>query len=378
MRITHVATLVSPDGAFGGPIRVALNQLRALQDAGHDVELLAGHRGFAGPAPTDMNGVPVALYPIRTLVPGVGFAGVASPALVRSLRRRLAQADVVHIHLARDLVTMPAARAVLRAGTPLVAQPHGMIDASSNRLVPAFDRLFTRAVLRGSARVLALTEIEQRELELIQPGAAAAQIVNGVPEQEMAPEPGAVDVLFLARLHPRKRAPMFVAMARDLLDSGVLARFSIVGPDEGDAPEVRRLIAQSGWADHIVYEGALDPEETLARIRAATIYVLPSIGEIVPMSVLEAMSVGKAVAITTSNGLADDLVRHGAGVVVDESVASLTAAVRELLTNRDHRHSVAAQAHRLVRERYSIAAVARHLESIYLDAAEGASIAAVS
>lgn len=87
MRILSVVTLVSPDGAFGGPVRVALNQATALRELGHDVTLAAGGRGFDEP-PTELDGVPVRLFPARTVVPGIGFAGLSSPACCGGCGRR--------------------------------------------------------------------------------------------------------------------------------------------------------------------------------------------------------------------------------------------------------------------------------------------------
>lgn len=79
MRILQVVSLLSPDGAFGGPARVAINQSAALIRKGHDVTLAAGTRGYPIP-PTDIGGVPLRLFPARTLLPGLGFPACGYPA----------------------------------------------------------------------------------------------------------------------------------------------------------------------------------------------------------------------------------------------------------------------------------------------------------
>ena len=79
MRILQVVTLLSPDGAYGGPARVALNQSAELIRRGHDVTVAAATRGYRVP-PTELNGVPVRLFAARTLLPGTGFAGMGAPA----------------------------------------------------------------------------------------------------------------------------------------------------------------------------------------------------------------------------------------------------------------------------------------------------------
>ena len=79
MRILQVVTLLSPDGAYGGPARVALNQSAELISRGHDVTVAAATRGYRVP-PTELDGVPVRLFAARTLVPGTGLAGMGAPA----------------------------------------------------------------------------------------------------------------------------------------------------------------------------------------------------------------------------------------------------------------------------------------------------------
>jgi glycosyltransferase involved in cell wall biosynthesis len=366
MRILHIATLVTPDGAYGGPVRVAENQLRALAARGHEVELIAGEAGFDA-VPTEIGGVPASLFPVSRLIPATGFAGLASPRLQHHVKNRLRDADVVHVHLARDLVTLPAARAVLRAGIPLVVQPHGMIDESSNPLAGPIDTLLTRAILRRSSRVLTLTDLESDSLERVAGRPlAVSRIPNGVPLDNLpTPKSGTREVLFLARLHPRKRPGMFVEMARTLLREGSDANFVLVGPNEGEGQLVSRLIEESGYSDRIRWEGALAPSETLERLARCSVYVLPSVNEIIPMSVLEAMSLGKPCVITSSNGLAEPLESARAGFVVDESVQGLTDGVRRILSNAQLADEMGRRARDLAQRDYSMDAVASQLDSIY-------------
>lgn len=371
MRILHVATLVTPDGAYGGPIRVALNQLSELARLGHTVELIAGARGFDGDLPTTIQGVPVRLFPARSLVPGTGFAGFAASGLRTYLRAQLTRVDVVHVHLARDLITLPAASAVARSQVPLVLQTHGMIDESKRRLATIIDAVYTRRILRKSQRILSLTEKETASLLAVaRTPLPVIAIGNGIAvlPRTTSKSPN-LEVLFLARLHPRKRASYFVEMARALLDEGTDATFALVGPDEGEGDLVRELIAKYGFGGRLTWEGPLSPEDTLDRMKAAAIYVLPSVEEVFPMSVLEAMSLGLPVVITTSNGLAEPLKRAGAGIVVDDTLAGLVAGTRELLNSAQLREQTGDTARALIRDEYSISAVAAQLESIYAEAA---------
>lgn len=366
MRILSVVTLVSPRGDFGGPVRVAVNQARALTERGHDVVLAGGHRGFDGPAPRSLDGVPTALFPARRVVPGAGFAGLAAPGLYRWLASAAGRFDIVHVHAARDLVTLPAAHRVHRAGIPYVMQTHGMIDPSSNPLARPLDAVLTRPLLRTAKRVFCLTPSEQRDLRQVGGDALAFQeLPNGVPlPRELRNEPTETEVLYLARLAPRKRPMVFVEMARSLATEYPNVRFTLVGPDEGEGTRVEQAAADEP-AGRLSWEGPLAPEATGGRMAAASIYVLPSIDEPFGMTVLEAMALGLPVVVTDSCALAPMIRRTQCGLVTDATQDGMNAAVRSLLADPDLARTMGERGTRTAREEFSMPAVADILEDAY-------------
>ncbi|MBW1601129.1 glycosyltransferase [Streptomyces sp. JJ66] len=368
MRVLHAVTLHAPTGAFGGPVRVALNLSHALRERGHAPRLLALAEGFGATPPTEVEGVPARLYPARRLLP-LGFSGITSPALLASAGRLVRGADVVHVHLARDLVTLPVALAALRAGVPLVLQTHGMVDPSDKVLARVLDSLAVRRVLRDASAVLYLTSHERRGLDAVlgTPLDHAVRLVNGVPGQPArTPPQGPPVILYAARLQARKRPRDFVAAAPEILRHHPGARFVIAGPDEGELPAVRELIDQLGLRDRFTCPGALSQAEVLAELRRAHVYVLPSVDEPFPMSVLEALSVGTPAVVTESNGLASAVREAGAGRVVADA-AELPGAVRELLEPQEAAAASVA-AHRLAADAFSMDAVAASLLEVYTDA----------
>ena len=152
MRILQVVTLLSPDGAYGGPARVALNQSAELVSRGHDVTVVGAARGYRD-VPTELNGVPVKLFAAKTLLPRTGFAGMGAPGLGKWLRSNWARFDVTHIHFGRDLVVLPVAAAARRRGIPYLLQTHGMVVPSNHPLAAPLDTVWTRKVLRDARAV---------------------------------------------------------------------------------------------------------------------------------------------------------------------------------------------------------------------------------
>ncbi len=368
MRILGVVTLVSPDGEYGGPLRVAVNQLTALRDLGHEVTLAGAHRGFSGTVPREVDGIPARLHPARRLVPGTGFAGLGAPGLWRALRRHARDFDVVHVHVARDLVTLPAARIVQAAGVPTVLQPHGMIVESRNPLAAPLDAAMTRRVLDAAKHVCYLTPEERSSLEVVSRGRAQlTELANGVPAAEQAVHAGQhpAHVLYLARLASRKRPGVFVDAASRLASQFPDAHFTLVGPDEGEGDAVRSAIAASDAPDRLRWVGPVSPAETAQQLASASIYALPSVDEPYPMAVLEAMAAGLPTVVTDSCGLAPFIAAHDAGVVADETPAGFRSALHTLLSDPSEARAKGERGRDAVREHRSMAAIAERLESLY-------------
>ncbi|MDK9494591.1 glycosyltransferase [Streptomyces katrae] len=365
MKVLHAVTLHSPSHAFGGPVRVALNLAGGLRARGHEARLLALGEGF-DPWPTSVEGVPAKLFPARRLLP-LGFSGMTSPALLTSASRLVREADVVHVHLARDLVTLPLALAALRAGKPLVLQTHGMVDPSGRLLAKVLDAVAVRRLLRGADAVLYLTPHEREGLDAVvgSPLARAVRLVNGTPAQEERPPlAGPPRILYSARLQARKRPVDFVDAAPAVLAAHPDAEFVVAGPDEGELAAVRARIAALGLTDRFTVPGALSTAEVLTELRRAHVYVLPSVDEPFPMSVLEALAVGVPPVVTHSNGLAREVAAAGAGLAVEPGPGPVAEAVLALLAPAANAGASAA-ARELAAGSFSMDAVLDTLLGVY-------------
>lgn len=370
MRILHVVSLVDPDGAFGGPLRVAMNQAAALREAGHEVVVAAGARGWPGELPTHFGDDPVTLFPAYQALPGTGFAGLVSPGLLAWLRRWAPTADVVHLHLARDLVTLPVGRLLGLLGVPYVAQTHGMIDASDSPLVPPLDAGLTRPVLRRARTVFALTELERADLAEVAPGLRTVEVLhNGVPQTPLrAAAAVSREVLFLARVAPRKRPVVFAKAAQIVSRQHPDATFAICGPDEGEGDPLRSVLATDDAGGRITYEGAVSPEATLERMARSGVYVLPAVEEPYGMTVVEAMSVALPTVVMSDCGLAQAVRETGGEVVTGLDAQSLADSISRLLADDARRASAGAAGVEWVREHVTMESVVTRLVDAYSSA----------
>ncbi|MFJ4849748.1 MULTISPECIES: glycosyltransferase [unclassified Streptomyces] len=367
MKVLHVVTLHTPTNAFGGPTRVALNLAGGLRGRGVDAELVTLGDGFPpGRLPGEVEGVPARVFQARHVLPRFEVSGITSPSLLAGARRLVRSADVVHVHLMRDLITLPVAVAALQCGRPLVLQTHGMIDPSDKPLAKVLDALATKRLLRRADAVLHLTAWERGDLEAVAGAGRLARPVrlpNGTALHQPRKRSGPPTVLYLARFQTRKRPRDFAAAIPAVLERYPDARFVLAGPDSGELAGTLEAVRELGVTDAVKHVGPLSHAEALEAFRAADVYVLPSVDEPFAMSLLESMSVGTPVVVRESNGLAPDIERAGAGRVVHRP-GDVAAAVLELL-GTEANQAASSAAWRLIRDELSLDAVLDTLQEVY-------------
>ncbi|MFD3456512.1 glycosyltransferase [Streptomyces sp. NPDC058691] len=367
MKVLHVVTLHTPTNAFGGPTRVALNLAGGLRGRGVDAELVTLGDGFPpGRLPDEVEGVPARVFRARHVLPRFEVSGITSPSLLAGARRLVRSADVVHVHLMRDLITLPVAVAALQCGRPLVLQTHGMIDPSDKPLAKVLDALATKRLLRRADAVLHLTDWERGDLEAVVGAGRLARPVrlpNGTALHRPRARSGPPTVLYLARFQTRKRPRDFATAIPEVLERYPDARFVLAGPDSGELAGTLETVRELGVTDEVRHVGPLSHAEALEAFRAADVYVLPSVDEPFAMSLLESMSVGTPVVVRESNGLAPDIERAGAGRVVHrpEDIGEAVLGLLEPGANQ----AASQAAWRLIRDELSLDAVLDTLQEVY-------------
>jgi glycosyltransferase involved in cell wall biosynthesis len=364
VRVLVIAAYASADGSYGGPVSVALDQAAALVEAGHEVTVVAGWDGDVRlDHPADLR-LFRARKPLRT-----SFVGLIAPRLPVWVARNAARFDVVHVHLTRDLVTLPAAWAALRRRVPLVVQTHGQIRPERNRAQAAVDALLTRRVFREATAFLVLTDREDRDLRALGVDAARLHAVdNGVPSARARARPpeGSPLVLYSSRLADRKRPEVFVAAADIVARSRDDVRFELWGADEGALPAVLAEIDRRGLTDRCTYRGSASVEQARAHLGEASVFVLPSVAEPFPMALLEAFSAGLPSVITDQTGLSAAARERGAARVTDGSAEHIATAVLELLDDPAAWARTARSALDLADQRFAMPRIAARLVEVYV------------
>ena len=232
---------------------------------------------------------------------------VWTPGALRSLGRAAAAADAVHLHDCLYLPNLVAFMAARLAGRPVLVTQHvGFVPYRNpllRFLVAAANRLVGGFVLGRATRVVFESDTVRRYFErFVRFRSAPLLVPNGVDTDMFVPADPAQRAALRARLGVTAGTPLFLFVGRFVEKKGlpVLRALAI------RFPQVRWVLA--GW-------GPLDPgtwalpnvtvvrtpaiEDLLPLYQAADLFVLPSVGEGIPLAVQEAMACGTPALIGT-------------------------------------------------------------------------------
>ena len=171
-------------------------------------------------------------------------------------------------------------------------------------------------------------------------------------------------LLFLGRLGKRKGTyDLLHAIAKI---SGEFPNLKLLLGGDGEIDLVKGEVSRLGIENHVTLLGWVSGEQKEQLLKAASIYVLPSYNEGLPMSILEAMAAGLPIVSTPIGGIPEAITDGFEGRLVEPGdVDGLAAALRELLGNADLRQRMGAAARTKVENTFSADIIIPQVEAIY-------------
>jgi glycosyltransferase involved in cell wall biosynthesis len=371
MRIAMLGSFpADPERMPGGVEAVIRNLATELARLpGAEVHVLTCLRGERRKRVRDYQGVSLHYLP--------GFPGLGNITLHRADRRTLAQAiaslnpDIVHGH-----GTDAYATAVVDTSWPQVVTVHGLL----------FKEVRLYRGVRGSVRRWALASLERRVLdrarhisviaryveEAIAPFTRARfhRIANPVDRGrfELPSSDDGRTILSVATVQQRKgQLHLVEALARVRREqpaARLLLMGKVVEPAYAEAVTARAL--ELGVSEAVELAGFVSDAERDAALQSCAVFALASLEESSPVSIAEAMTLGKPVVATRVGGV-PDLVQDGTtGSLVEHGdVPATAAALARLLADPAHRRACGEQAAARARRDFHPEAVARQTMAMY-------------
>lgn len=350
MKVLIVVESHSPRAGGGAVYWAELSQW--LMRRGHHVTILAGIESGSAFASENT----VGLFPVRS-----NLRGRSLPTLLSRLSFAIRLVPSVHAYARQwrpDIIhTVPpvASEAALRAGqamgVPVVASILSHVEAQWSVLerprprAALFRRLEHWAIDRPFSRIICLTQHSRRVL-----------LAQGISGERLVYVPHAIDT--------KKFGPGALATVRAQLrlgrDAFVVGYAGALTRDKGvdqligacarlqHRSQLRLLIAGEGTdrrafedrvsalrLNNVIFLGALDYGDMPGFMASLDLYVMPSLTETLPTTVLEALGTGTPVLSTEVGGTVE-LLQEGLGILLrDPRAETIAAAIDQWVDRRE-------------------------------------------
>jgi glycosyltransferase involved in cell wall biosynthesis len=299
------------------------------------------------------------------------FDPATLPALLKIIDRK--KIDILHLHgygattFGRMAAAMRRLPAILHEHANLTDTPwfQKIADAA---LEPVTD--IAIAVSHSTADfVVQARRIPARKVKVVYLGVPLEEFSRPrsagevqAARAELGIAPGDVAIGTVTRLHDSKGNAYLVDAARIVLNERPGARFFVAG--EGPLREPLEQQARAlGLGDRFVFAGFA--KDVPRVVSAFDVSVFPSLWEGTPLTVFEALAMGKAIVATDADGLVDVLTNeHDAIIVPKRNARALADGLIRVIDEPETRKRLGAAAAETGTQ-YDIAAFVRKMERLY-------------
>ncbi len=285
--------------------------------------------------------------------------------------------DIIHAHGTR--ANSNVLWAAGRLGIPVVYTVHGWSFHQDQHPLVRRLRIWGEKYLTERSRVnISVSASNQQSGKEQIPQFESIIVNNGIDQQKFDPErkysdirselgiaPDRVVVLFIARFTAHKQPLTLIRAFAKALKGGQAPGLHLLMVGDGDEKEAGLELARAlGLEDRVSFQAFRQDVPDV--LHAADIFVLPSLWEGLPIGLLEAMAMRKAVIGTRVDGTREVLQDGENGLMVEPGdVDALAAAIVRLAGDGELRETLRCKAYQTVRQRFDAVTMTREIETIY-------------
>ena len=318
--------------------------------------------------------------PVRTFRPQLRAWGYSNQLLPAMLDADL---DILSTHGLWKYCSVASLRWQRRMARPYIIHPHGMLEswalqnAKWKKRIAAV--LYENQHLRGAACLRALCEAEAHSIRAYGMRNPICVIPNGVDLPDLKDMPalqaqafaeGRKIFLYLGRLHPKKNLANLIRAWKQILNSHPSARASwvltIAGWPQGEyEAQLRQLTTDLGLLTSVIFLGPRFGTEKNECYRACAAFIMPSLSEGLPMTVLEAWAYAKPVLMTPECNLTEGFAA-GAALQIGTGPEEIAAGLKQLIEmSDDDRRAMGNRGRNLVATTFSWPRISEQMRSVY-------------
>jgi glycosyltransferase involved in cell wall biosynthesis len=388
MKVLHVIPSLSP--ALGGPPQVAMRLVHALRQAGVDAEIVTTNHNGAEPLEVPL--FERVLYtPERSLSVPVWFLPHARPALkefifstalTRWLWQNLDRYDVLDHHYLFSYAPTCAGVIARHKNIPYTVRTMGQLTpwalAQSKAKKQLYTALIERHNLERASIIHCTTDAEAEDVRCFGITTPTLTLPLGVERSPVYPgaqarvrtKYGVAEnipiVLFLSRLHYKKRPDLLLQSLGKLKAAGLSFHLILAGSGQADyLKQLEQRVVALGLEQQVSFAGLVSGEDKDILLQGSSAFVLPSFSENFGIAVAEALVAGLPVVITPGIQIATEIGNAEAGLIVESEIDAVAGAIAQLLHSPGLRQKLGQNGKKLAESRYSWGAIAQDLALAY-------------
>ncbi len=251
------------------------------------------------------------------------------------------------------------------------------IDPLTSLLGLTYDSIRGKKLLRSVDRIISVSEAVKREMGGygIDTG-KITPIHNGVDtsvfrrtKPKFRDEYPQFDkiVLYLGRMIEQKGLPYLLDAAERIHEKDDSVGFLMVGKGE-KKEQLMKTVRKRGMEKYVIFPGFIEEKDLPALYSSADLYVLPSLWEVLPISLLEALSVGLPLVSTDAGGNAE-IVKDGINgyVVGKRDPRALEERIENLLADEEKRDEMGRKSREIALNEFDWDIIAERTERFYTE-----------
>jgi glycosyltransferase involved in cell wall biosynthesis len=172
-------------------------------------------------------------------------------------------------------------------------------------------------------------------------------------------------ILFIGRIHKIKGLDILFSAFSKLIDKDVSYQLLCVGPDDDNYRQQIEPLLSARAKERVVFTGMLSGADKVAAFNAADMFVLPSYSENFGMTVIEAAKYKVPMIISNKVGLAEEVLQHQAGLVINTDVDALLDAIQTLSNDDALAQRLVFNAYEMFEQQFQISQVAQAFHRLY-------------
>jgi glycosyltransferase involved in cell wall biosynthesis len=290
----------------------------------------------------------------------------------------LKKEDIQLIHTHGTRATSNLLRSAKKLNIPLIYTIHGWSFHDDQKMITKKIRVLSEKYLTAKTALnVAVSKSNFLSGKKLIPKLEAEVINNGIDLQKFNPQNKCKDIraelgipkddillIFIARFTSHKQPLSLIKAFQLALQQNHSLKLLMVG-DGDEKSEALKFVEETGIKNNIYFQPfRQDVPDLLA---AADIFILPSLWEGLPIGLLEAMSMGKAVIATNVDGTNEIIQdkKNGLLIEVDGLVKNLAVAINNLSNDERLRTQISQNAIQTINEKFNAAQMTRQIENAY-------------